>query len=78
LARAPRLATAVGRLRLEHVELRDMIAGYLAVLEHGGTTADLPAFREELKVLVGRLVRHRQRGGDLVHEAYHVDLGGSD
>jgi hypothetical protein len=78
LLRAPRLSTAVDRLRLEHTELRDAISGYLAILEHGGTTADLPAFREEMTVLVGRLVRHRQRGGDLVHEAYHVDLGGSD
>jgi hypothetical protein len=78
LLRAPRLSMAVDRLRVEHVELRDAISGYLAVLEHGGTTADLPAFREEMSELVGRLVRHRQRGGDLVHEAYHVDLGGSD
>jgi hypothetical protein len=78
LTRAPRLTAAVDRLRREHVELRDTIGGYLAVLEHGGTTADLPAFREEVQVLVGRLVRHRQHGGDLVHEAFQVDLGGSD
>lgn len=52
--------------------------GYLAVLEHGGTLADLPAFREELTTLLGRLVRHRQAGCDLVYEAYEVDLGGSD
>jgi hypothetical protein len=76
--RAPRLSAAVDRLRREHVELRDGIRGFLAVLEHGGATADLPAFREEVSDLVGRLVRHRQRGGDLVHEAYQVDLGGSD
>ena len=75
---APRLSVAVDRLLAEHRDYRDAIGGYLAVLEHGGTTADLPAFREELTSLMERLVRHRQAGGDLVYEAYEVDLGGSD
>jgi hypothetical protein len=47
------------------------------VLEHGGTIGDLPAFREEVTTLMGQLVRHRQKGADLVYEAYDVDLGGS-
>jgi|SRR6476661_4364673 len=75
---APRLSGPVDRLAAEHRELHAAIHGYLAVLEHGGTLADLPVFREELTVLAGRLVRHRQKGGDLVYEAYDVDLGGSD
>jgi hypothetical protein len=74
---APRLATRVERLLEEHRQLRAAIHGYLTVLEHCGTMADLPVFREELTVLLGRLVRHRQKGGDLVYEAYDVDLGGS-
>jgi hypothetical protein len=74
---APRLSVRVERLLEEHRDLREALHGYLAVLEHGGTMADLPVFREELTVLVGRLVRHRQKGGDLVYEAYDVDLGGS-
>ncbi|MGE9808417.1 MULTISPECIES: hemerythrin domain-containing protein [unclassified Janibacter] len=73
----PRLEAAVTRLTGEHVTLRDDLAGYLTILEHGGTLADLPAFREELTSLLGRLVRHRQKGGDLVYEAYEVDIGGS-
>jgi len=73
---APRLSGRVERLLSEHRDLREAIHGYLAVLEHGGTLADLPVFREELTVLMGRLVRHRQKGGDLVYEAYDVDLGG--
>ncbi|GAA5018604.1 hypothetical protein GCM10023258_05490 [Terrabacter aeriphilus] len=74
---APRLSGRVDRLLEEHRDLRAALHGYLAVLEHDGTVADLPVFREELTVLVGRLVRHRQKGGDLVYEAYDVDLGGS-
>ena len=74
---APRLSTPIERLAREHHELAEKVSGYLAVLEHGGTTADLPAFREEVTALCGRLVRHRQRGSDLVYEAYNVDIGGS-
>ncbi len=73
-----RLAAAVDRLTSEHVLYRDTIGSYLTVIEHGGTLADLPAFREELKQLVDGLVRHRKRGRDLVYEAFQVDLGGSD
>lgn len=73
----PRLSTTVDRLLTEHEKYRETIAGYLAVLEHGGTMADLPIFREELTTLVGKLIRHRQAGSDLVYEAYDVDLGGS-
>jgi hypothetical protein len=74
---APRLGLAIDRLRAEHRDLAEAIGGYLAVLEHGGTLADLPSFREELTTLVRRLRRHRQAGGDLVYQAYEVDLGGS-
>jgi hypothetical protein len=74
---APRLSTPVDRLFAEHEKFRQEVGGYLAVLEHGGTMADLPAFREELTTLVRRLRRHRQTGADLVYEAYDVDLGGS-
>ena len=39
--------------------------------------AGVPVFREEVTTLMGQLVRHRQKGTDLVYEAYDVDLGGS-
>jgi DNA-binding PucR family transcriptional regulator len=74
---APRLSGAVERLTSEHQAYAEAIGGYLAVLEHGGTIGDLPAFREEVTTLMGQLVRHRQKGADLVYEAYDVDLGGS-
>jgi len=32
--------------------------------------------RAELTTLLVALARHRQRGADLVYEAYDVDLGG--
>jgi hypothetical protein len=73
----PRLTGQVMRLTRDHERYREDIRAYLAVLEHGGTMADLPVFREEVTTLIGQLVRHRQKGADLVYEAYQVDLGGS-
>ncbi|HET7398177.1 MAG TPA: hemerythrin domain-containing protein [Intrasporangium sp.] len=76
---APRLSGPLGRLREEHEPLREAVRGFLAALEEGdGASGDLPAFREEVTLLLGRLVRHRQTGTDLVYEAYEVDLGGSE
>ncbi|GAA2734597.1 hypothetical protein GCM10009867_15040 [Pedococcus aerophilus] len=74
---SPRLAGRVQRLLREHERYGEDIDAYLAVLEHAGTMADLPVFREEVTTLMGQLVRHRQKGADLVYEAYDVDLGGS-
>lgn len=72
----PRLEGRVRRLMREHERYREDLSAYLTVLEHGGTMADLPVFREEVTTLMGQLVRHRQKGADLVFEAYDVDLGG--
>ena len=35
------------------------------------------AMRDRLLALLGTLARHRQRGADLVYEAYAVDIGGT-
>jgi hypothetical protein len=36
------------------------------------------AVRERGTRLLGHLVRHRQRGADLIFEAYQTDIGGGD
>jgi hypothetical protein len=33
--------------------------------------------RDDLQRLMGRIVRHRQGGADLVWEAYAIDIGGA-
>ena len=70
---APRLAGAIARLTEEHVQLRSQIDHLLARVAPG---ADPGAVRELGTALLGRLVRHRQRGSDLVFEAYEFDIGG--
>lgn len=77
LATEPRLAPAVQRLVEEHVTLRFEIDGMLAALEGAGAQAPAVELRERGTRLLGELVRHRQRGADLVYEAYEVDIGGS-
>lgn len=73
---APRLAAQAERLVAEHVGLNLAIAECLEDYTGAADDADLVALRESATSLVGQLVRHRQRGGDLVYEAYDVDIGG--
>ncbi len=78
-ASAPRLDAAGQRLVREHVDLRARLAAALGEIDSADERGlDLGALREDLTGLIGALVRHRQRGSDLVYEAFEVDLGGSD
>lgn len=77
---APRLAGQIERLRAEHPELRDATSEMIAKLETSGIgdTWPLHDARDDLQRLLGRLVRHRQHGADLVWEAYNLDIGGRE
>lgn len=75
---APRLSGRVRRLTDQHVRYAANLDSLLARLRGADPTDDLLGLREEVTVLVGQLVRHRQMGSDLVFEAYEVDLGGSE
>jgi hypothetical protein len=76
--RAPRLSTKIERLRAEHPELRDATAALVEKLRVTpiGDDWKLDDARDELRRLLGRIVRHRQLGADLVWEAYNLDIGG--
>jgi hypothetical protein len=74
LTDAPRLANAVYRLRQDHVELSDAVAALLIRPAPGN--GDSAAIRDAGLSLLGQLARHRQRGADLLYEAYNVDVGG--
>jgi hypothetical protein len=39
---------------------------------------ELDEVRERGTTLIAALVRHRQRGSDLMYEGYSVDIGGQD
>jgi hypothetical protein len=79
LERAPRLAGNVRRLREEHPEISEHIGRTVARLEQeqvGDEAWSLDVARDDLQRLIGQISRHRQRGADLVWEAYNVDIGG--
>ncbi len=81
LDRAPRLEGNVRRLREEHPEIRTGIDSMLERLENTEIGTDvwpLDQARDDLQRFIGRVIKHRQRGADLVWEAYNVDIGGLD
>jgi len=78
LQRAPRLSAQVDGLRAEHPALR---AGTAELIERLHSTAvgqgwPLEKARDDAQRVLGRIVKHRQQGADLVWEAYNLDIGG--
>ena len=75
LTTAARLSNAVARLTHEHAQIRELVEDLLT--RAVGPDVDYADRVRDLGMaLLGRLVRHRQRGSDLVYEAYAVDIGG--
>jgi hypothetical protein len=73
-----RLTNAVDALTAEHADIAAEIAGLVADSEAPVTPADVEDLRDRATRLLGHLVRHRQRGADLIYEAYETDIGGGD
>jgi hypothetical protein len=73
---APRLSNAVMRLTQEHVVITELVADLLSQVDDPVAGSDVETARELGTALLGHLVRHRQRGADLVYEAYQADIGG--
>lgn len=72
-ARHERLVNAVRRLGAEHVGLTNDLTELQTLLARPGPVL---AIRELGTMLLARFSRHRQRGADLVYQAYDVDIGG--
>lgn len=76
---AARLSNGIDRMYAEHVAIEAELE-VAATLLHGcagACEADMVESIRETLVDVLRLIsRHRQRGADLVYEAYSVDIGG--
>jgi hypothetical protein len=75
LRTSPRLSEPIAGLTREHVLITGQVDDLLARVSAPDLT-DLERVRALGTALLGRLVRHRQRGSDLVFEAYQVDIGG--
>jgi heme oxygenase len=73
VAAAPRLARPVELLARDHLELNGALGTLRQRCQSGAHPADLRRLGAGLLVL---LDRHRQRGIDLLYEAYGTDIGG--
>ena len=78
---APRLSLEVQLLRDEHPQMQEATSSLKARLtaaRDGDALSVDDTARDEIQRLLGRLVKHRQRGADLVWEAYTRDIGGAE
>ena len=73
-----RLANAVDALTSEHHLIGAELAALVEDTEPPVTAEDAPQVRERATRLLGIVVGHRQRGADLIYEAYQTDIGGGD
>ncbi|HEU5109760.1 MAG TPA: hypothetical protein VFT95_14555 [Micromonosporaceae bacterium] len=71
---APRLAPGVHGLVRDHRSLLDSMEGLEAAADTGDP--DLDQLRGWARQLIHELYEHRQRGADLLYEAYGTDIGG--
>lgn len=76
--RAPRLASGIDAQIDDHVHFLAEVNRLIDERDEGLTGEAISAHREAANILLDRLIRHRQRGSDLVYEAYQVDIGGSE
>jgi hypothetical protein len=76
LEAAPRLSHRIDHAKRDHQRLRAQLDAVLLSLPVD--EAGLDQVRDEVVLLLGALVRHRQTGADLVYEAYQVDIDAAD
>ena len=74
---APRLSHRIQLLRDEHPEMQEATKVLRARLLAPGSPP-VEETRDEVQRVLGRLVKHRQHGADLLWEAYSLDTGGAD
>ena len=73
---SPRLAHNLDRLGAEHAEITRRLEELLARTNADVARPDAAQVRHEGTDLLVLLMRHRQRGADLIFEAYQLDIGG--
>lgn len=76
LTTAPHLASTVAGLTREHIQIKGMADQLLTQLSEPTDADDVDGVRDLGTTLLAKLSRHRQRGADLVYEAYETDIGG--
>ena len=76
LQAVPRLSAGVARLTRDHAVITRLLDDLLDQASTPPANLDFEHLRDLGTGLLGTLVRHRQRGSDLVYEAFQIDIGG--
>ncbi len=74
----PRLQRRVNQLKVDHERLEkevDALRLSVSMVDDDRIPDKAVGIRNQAIELLGQLTRHRQRGADLIYEAYHVDIG---
>ncbi len=80
LGEAPRLQRRIDQLKVDHERLEkevDALRMAVSLVGDDEVADEAPNIRNRAIELLGQLTRHRQRGADLIYEAYQVDIGGT-
>jgi len=72
----PRVAPKVARIRREHRHIAAELAQLAAALAEAESPDGYQGCRDAVRAVLDQVAQHRSLAGDLVHEAYHVDIGG--
>jgi hypothetical protein len=73
-----RLTNAVTALAAEHADITAGLVLLSEASEAPVVPVDVVALCEQATRLLAQVVRHRQRGADLIYEAFETDIGGGD
>lgn len=73
---APRLQRSVEARKLEHVRIATSISDTIQSTSPDGPGDTVIDIRESVMELIVDLSRYRQKGADLIYDAYAVDIGG--
>ena len=74
----PRLANAVQKLTDDHERIAADLAEVSMLARPPLGPDEVDVVRTKTTRLLAILIRHRQRGADLVYEAFETDLGGGE
>lgn len=72
VSKAPRLSSATNRLLAEHGEMAESLERLIELARQSSSHGEL---RNDILETLVAIARHRQKGADLVYEAYEVDIG---
>jgi hypothetical protein len=78
LAAAPRLANAVERIKRDHEDILIDLSALQAETRGNEDMGRIPLVREQALGVLQAIAAHRQRGADLIYEAYSVDIEAGD